>query len=88
MPLLQDDEVIGTLSLFAMEGDFFTADEINLLTELSGNISFALESISRKEALNYLTHRDVLTGIATVLQGRIESACRKASGAACFTEPR
>ena len=64
MPLRQDDDVIGTLSLFAMEADFFTPDEINLLTELSGNVSFALENISRKEALNYLAHRDVLTGIA------------------------
>ncbi len=64
MPLLHNKRVIGTMALFAAEAEFFTPDEIHLLTELTGNISFALENLSRKDELYYLANRDVLTGLA------------------------
>ena len=64
LPLLSEGEVAGILSLFAMEADFFTGDEVRLLTELADDISFALEHLARKEQIDYLANRDVVTGVA------------------------
>jgi diguanylate cyclase (GGDEF)-like protein/PAS domain S-box-containing protein len=55
LPLLAGGAVLGTLSLFAREPGFFDADELMLLTELAGNISFAIEHISRQEKLDKLS---------------------------------
>jgi len=64
LPLIVEGEVAGTLSLFAKEPDFFTQDELKLLTQLAGDISLALESIGKQEQLDYLANYDVLTGAA------------------------
>jgi diguanylate cyclase (GGDEF)-like protein len=64
LPLLLDGDVAGILSLFAMEADFFTGDEVQLLTELAENIAFALEHLAKKERIDYLANRDEVTGIA------------------------
>ncbi len=64
LPLVHNDTAIGVLVLLAREVDFFNAEEVRLLTELSGNISFALEHLSRKDELNYLANRDIVTGVA------------------------
>lgn len=64
VPLLLNNSVIGTMSLFVKEVGFFNPDEISLLAELSGNISFALEHLEHKAELTYLTNRDALTGMA------------------------
>ena len=63
LPLFVRDQVFGTLSLYAAEPDFFTAEELRLLTELAGDISFALEYIAKEERLAYLAYYDVLTGL-------------------------
>ncbi len=64
LPLMHHNDAVGVLVLLAREVDFFTAEEVRLLTELSGNISFALEHLSRKDELDFLANRDVVTGIA------------------------
>jgi len=64
MPLMVDDEVRATLTLFARERNFFSDDEMKLLTELAGDISFALDHIEKAEKLDYLAYYDSLTGLA------------------------
>jgi diguanylate cyclase (GGDEF)-like protein/PAS domain S-box-containing protein len=63
MPLFEGQAVAGGLSMFAKEPDFFTEEELKLLAELAGDISFALEYIGKEEKLNYLAYYDALTGL-------------------------
>ena len=63
LPLVVDGQVVGALSLFAKEVNFFDDEEIKLLTELADDISFALEHIAKQEKLNYLAYYDQLTGL-------------------------
>ena len=63
LPLAVDNEVVGALSLFAKELNFFDDEEIKLLTGLADDISFALEHIAKQERLNYLAYYDQLTGL-------------------------
>jgi diguanylate cyclase (GGDEF)-like protein len=51
------------LTLCSGERNAFDAQEIQLLTELCGNISFALDHIRKGERLNYLAYYDALTGL-------------------------
>jgi PAS domain S-box-containing protein/diguanylate cyclase (GGDEF)-like protein len=55
LPLFEGDAVAGTLTLYAKEPDFFDDEEIALLTELAGNISFALEHMARQEKIGKLS---------------------------------
>jgi PAS domain S-box-containing protein/diguanylate cyclase (GGDEF)-like protein len=63
MPLIVADEVQGVLALYADEAGFFDHEELALLEELSGDISFALDHIAKEEQVNYLAFYDVLTGL-------------------------
>ncbi len=63
LPLLVGEEVVGNLTLFAKEPDFFNEAELLLLTELAGDISFALDHIEKEERLNYLAYYDITTGL-------------------------
>ena len=63
LPLFVDDEVAGVFLLLAREIDFFDAEEVKLLTELAGDISFALEYLGKVEQANYLAYYDVVTGL-------------------------
>jgi PAS domain S-box-containing protein len=51
LPLVVEDKAVGSLSLFAREPNFFDEEEYKLLTELAGNVSFALDLIHKGEAL-------------------------------------
>jgi diguanylate cyclase (GGDEF)-like protein/PAS domain S-box-containing protein len=64
IPLLVDDAVVGILSLYAREPNFFNSDELKLLAELAGDISFALDHIDKQERLDYHAYYDALTGLA------------------------
>src|SRR5205085_4608886 len=57
-------EVVGVLVLYASESEFFHEEEMKLLTELIGDIAFAIDHIEKEEKLNYLAYYDVLTGLA------------------------
>lgn len=63
LPLFVEDEVAGVFMLFAREADFFDDEEVRLLTELAGDISFALQYIAKEEKANYLAYYDVVTGL-------------------------
>ncbi|HLX78971.1 MAG TPA: EAL domain-containing protein [Burkholderiales bacterium] len=64
LPLLVSGEVVGTLTLVALEAGFFDEEEVKLLTELSGDIAFAIDHIEKKEKLDHLAFYDQLTGLA------------------------
>jgi PAS domain S-box-containing protein len=47
LPIRKSGNIIGTLSLHSTELNFFGTEEIALLVELSGDISFALDTLER-----------------------------------------
>ena len=62
LPLVVEGIATGVLSMFAKEPNFFIEEEVLLLSELAGDISFAMEVIGKEEKLNYLAYYDALTG--------------------------
>jgi PAS domain S-box-containing protein/diguanylate cyclase (GGDEF)-like protein len=64
LPLLIDGDAVGVLALYASEVGFFDEDEMKLLHELAGDISFALDHIEKANKLAYLAYYDTLTGLA------------------------
>ena len=54
----------GVIALFASQANFFDHEETQLLQELAGDISFALNHIEKEKKLNYLAYYDLLTGLA------------------------
>ena len=64
LPLLVSGEAVGVLGLHATEIGFFDGEEMKLLEELAGDISFALEHIQKSEQIEYLAYYDSLTGLA------------------------
>jgi diguanylate cyclase (GGDEF)-like protein len=64
LPFELDGRFVGCLNLLSDERDFFDHAEVKLLTELAGDISFALDHIEKSERLNYLAYYDAVTGLA------------------------
>ncbi|HSQ81424.1 MAG TPA: EAL domain-containing protein [Casimicrobiaceae bacterium] len=63
IPLTVGGNAVGVLALYSAERGFFDDDEMKLLLELAGDISFALEHIEKSERLDYVAYYDVLTGL-------------------------
>jgi diguanylate cyclase (GGDEF)-like protein/PAS domain S-box-containing protein len=63
LPLLAGDDAVGVIGLHARETGFFDEEEMKLLSELGGDIAFALQTIDRQEQLDYLSYYDPLTGL-------------------------
>src|SRR5258706_7329481 len=64
LPLIVGDEGMGVLALYADETGFFDDEEMKLLMELAGDISFALDHLEKEERIEYLAYYDSLTGLA------------------------
>jgi len=64
LPLVVADEAVGVFALYAREIAFFHAEEMKLLTELTGDIAFAIDHIEKQARLDYLAYYDALTGLA------------------------
>ena len=62
-PLKVSDCLVGVFVLYAAETDYFDLEEMRLLIEVAGDISFGLDHLSKGEELNYLAYYDVLTGL-------------------------
>jgi diguanylate cyclase (GGDEF)-like protein/PAS domain S-box-containing protein len=73
LPLILQGNAVGHLSLYTKEAKFFNDDELKLLNQLAGDISFALEYLDKEEKLNHLAYYDVLTGLPnrTLFQDRL-----------------
>jgi PAS domain S-box-containing protein/diguanylate cyclase (GGDEF)-like protein len=73
LPLSCEGKVNGILELCAREPGVFDDDELLLLQELAGDISFALEFISKSERLDYLAYYDAMTNLpnGTLFQDRL-----------------
>jgi PAS domain S-box-containing protein/diguanylate cyclase (GGDEF)-like protein len=86
LPLIVEGDVVGSLSLFAREAGFFDDEEMKLLTELSGDISFALEHIAGQARIEKLSRiRAVLSSINAAIvrirerEALLRETCRIAS---------
>jgi diguanylate cyclase (GGDEF)-like protein/PAS domain S-box-containing protein len=67
-PLMLSDKVVGVVALHAAEPGFFDHEEVRLLTELVGDISFGLEHIDKEQKLERLNRvYAVLSGINTMI---------------------
>jgi diguanylate cyclase (GGDEF)-like protein len=64
LPLIVANEVACVLALYAKERHFFHEEEMKLLTELAGDIGFAIDHIETQERFDYLAYYDALTGLA------------------------
>ncbi|MBI3526971.1 MAG: GGDEF domain-containing protein [Betaproteobacteria bacterium] len=63
LPLYVEGKTFGILTLYAPERNFFDDEEVKLLTELAGDISFGLEFIAKEEKVDFLAYYDTLTGL-------------------------
>lgn len=63
LPLIAEGNATGVLSIMSREMNFFDEETVKLLSELAGDISFAMEVIGKEEKLNYLAYYDALTGL-------------------------
>ena len=79
-PLLLDQRPVGVFVLYAAEHGFFDDQEMALLIEMAGDISFALDHIAKEEKLNYLAYYDALTGLPnrTLFDDRMAQRLRTA----------
>ena len=64
LPLVVAGEVAGAMALYSSQAGFFDDQEIRLLSELAGDISFALEHLEKSERADFLAFYDELTGLA------------------------
>ena len=81
LPLIVSDESVGGFVLYASEIEFFHEEELKLMTELAGDIAYAIDHIDKQERLNYLAYYDVLTGLAnrTLFLERLAQYMRSAA---------
>ena len=64
LPLHGDAQTIGVFVLHSQDPDSFEGEQMRLLHELAGDVSFAIDHIAKSDHLDYLSHYDVLTGLA------------------------
>ena len=64
LPLIVAGKPIGVLALYTSKPEYFDAEGLLLLTELAGNVAFAIDHLERQERLDRLSNYDTLTGFA------------------------
>jgi len=64
IPLIVSDNAIGAFTLYTSKPEFFDPAGLLLLTELAGNVAFAIDHLERQERLDRLYYYDTLTGLA------------------------
>jgi len=78
LPLIVSDRVVGVIALYAGESEFFYDKELELLTELAGDVAFAIDHIDKLERLDYVAYYDEITGLAnrTLFLERVSQTMR------------
>jgi len=64
LPLIVSDKAIGVFVLYTNKPEFFDDAGMRLLTELAGNVAFAVDHIEKQERLDHFAYYDALTGLA------------------------
>jgi diguanylate cyclase (GGDEF)-like protein len=62
-PLIVSGNAIGVLALYTSKPEFFDAPGLLLLTELTGNVAFAIDHLESENRLYRLSYYDELTGL-------------------------
>jgi diguanylate cyclase (GGDEF)-like protein len=75
-PLLSGDRVLGIFKLHAEVPQFFHGEELQLLAEMAGDVTFAIEHLEQKQIVDHLAYFDALTGLANarLLEDRLQQA--------------
>jgi PAS domain S-box-containing protein/diguanylate cyclase (GGDEF)-like protein len=63
LPLILEGKPVGVFVLYAAETGVFDEEEMRLLNEIAGDISFAIDNLKKEAKLNYLAYYDVITGL-------------------------
>ena len=63
LPLMVGGEAIGIFVLYAVQPGVFNAEEMRLLEELAGDVSFGLDYMEQERRLHHLAYYDALTGL-------------------------
>lgn len=61
LPLVVDARAVGVLVIHANEAGFFDSEEMDLLSELAGDIAFALDHLDKADRIRFLANYDPLT---------------------------
>lgn len=79
-PLRREGRVIGLLSLYTDEVDFFAPEETDLFMELAADISLGLEYIDKDQRLVHMLFHDALTGLPNrrLCQDRLQQEIARA----------
>lgn len=62
-PLILGERPVGVFVLYAPEAGVFDEEEMRLLVEMAGDISFALDHLEKEARLDYLAYYDAVTGL-------------------------
>ncbi len=62
-PLIVGERVVAVLTLVSDTPNVFDADELRVLNELAGDLSFALLFFDREKQLSYMAYYDVMTAL-------------------------
>ncbi|MFZ0743730.1 MAG: EAL domain-containing protein [Terracidiphilus sp.] len=63
LPLVVNGTTVGVFVLCGYDANFFDDTELQLMNEIAGDISFALNHIEKQEQVNILAYYDALTGL-------------------------
>ncbi len=64
LPLVIAGNPVGYITLISDKAEFFDDEEMGLLVEFAGDISFAMDHIEKGERITFLAYYDTLTGLA------------------------
>jgi diguanylate cyclase (GGDEF)-like protein len=64
LPLIVADKAIGVFVLYTSKLEYFDAAGLARLTDLAGNVAFAIDHIEKQERLDHFAYYDALTGLA------------------------
>ncbi len=64
LPLLIDDTAVGVLLLAARDREVLGEEELRMLREVAGNLSFAWQYMQKDTTVRFLSHFDAQTGLA------------------------